>query len=460
MTKRVLILCTGNSCRSQMAEVIWNTISQQNNLGWQAVSAGSKPSGYVHPMSIVAMQAKGLVTDGLRSKISTPFESQEFDLVVTVCGNAKESCPVWPGAKELVHWPFEDPADAVGTEEEKQACFNDIRDLIWTKIASYLGTSTQKPTFDAATQADCLKLIEMAIVEDTGSPTLATAVDCTTQSVIPPQATATASLVSRQSGVICGLEVVKLAISKIATEIDLDCHVNDGDRIKQGDKIATLSGQAHQILMMERTCLNFLGKLSGISTLTAQFTDLTKPTAVKVLDTRKTTPGYRRLEKYAVACGGGVNHRMGLYDAVMIKDNHLAFYRAWNKNSKNSTDDVTEAIALARGWIDSDPSNLPNGKNTVVQIEVDTLEQLDRALVAKPDIVLLDNMSNEDLISAVQQRLQISPQTQLEASGGVNLKTIAGIAQTGVDRISVGALTHSATNFDIGLDWTIEESNR
>ena len=138
MSKRVLILCTGNSCRSQMAEVIWNSISDQHALGWQAVSAGSKPSGYVHPMSIVAMKEKGLSTEGLESKSSEPFVNEDFDLVVTVCGNAKDACPVWPGAKQLFHWPFEDPADATGTDQEKQICFNEIRDQIWGKIESYL----------------------------------------------------------------------------------------------------------------------------------------------------------------------------------------------------------------------------------------------------------------------------------------------------------------------------------
>ena len=240
----------------------------------------------------------------------------------------------------------------------------------------------------------------------------------------------------------------------MAPDLKLDCHVNDGDQVQPGDKIATFSGSAHQILTMERTCLNFMCRLSGISTLAARFTDQVQGTNVKVLDTRKTTPGYRRLEKYAVACGGGANHRMGLYDAVMIKDNHLAFYRAWNKESKDA---IVEGLQLARDWVEANKASLPNGTQTVVQLEVDTLEQFERALPSKPDIVLLDNMTNEQLTTAVNRRNEAAPGVLLEASGGVNLDTIAGIAKTGVDRISIGALTHSAVNFDIGLDWTIGE---
>ena len=137
MPKRVLILCTGNSCRSQMAEVIWNT---QSNGSWEAISAGSRPSGYVHPLAIKAMEEIELPTEGLTSKSSKPFENEPFDLVVTVCGNAQADCPVWPGAAEVLHWPFEDPADAMGTDDEKLECFRKIRDQIKDRIQSYLQT--------------------------------------------------------------------------------------------------------------------------------------------------------------------------------------------------------------------------------------------------------------------------------------------------------------------------------
>jgi nicotinate-nucleotide pyrophosphorylase (carboxylating) len=293
----------------------------------------------------------------------------------------------------------------------------------------------------------------MALIEDTGSASLESAVDCTTLSVIPPAATATAAFISRKSGIVCGVEIAKLAIATFAPELTIHTTANDGCAISPGQTIATIQGSAHQILMMERTCLNFMCRLSGISTLTRSFTDKIAGTNAQVLDTRKTTPGYRRLEKYAVECGGGTNHRMGLYDAVMIKDNHLAFYKAWNDQSQNA---IAEGIELARAWIADNQSNLPNGIDTVLQLEVDTLEQFERALPHRPDIILLDNMSNKQLAAAVQKRDESAPEILLEASGGVNLDTIAGIAQTGVDRISIGALTHSAINFDIGLDWTIE----
>ncbi len=313
---------------------------------------------------------------------------------------------------------------------------------------------SQKFTLDADTAADGLKLIEMALAEDTGSTSLTTAVDCTTQSVIPPSATAAAALVSRQRGIVCGVEVAKLAITNCAPGLVFDVTCQDGQSIAPGETIAVLRGAAHQILMMERTCLNFLCRLSGISTLTHAFAQKVADTKVQILDTRKTTPGYRRLEKYAVQCGGGTNHRMGLYDAVMIKDNHLAFYKAWNRGA---VDAVADAVELARQWIDDNQTRLPNGVDTILQLEVDTLEQFESALPHRPDIVLLDNMSNDVLKSAVAIRNSVAPEVLLEASGGVNLETISAIAQTGVDRISIGALTHSAINFDIGLDWTIGE---
>ena len=309
-----------------------------------------------------------------------------------------------------------------------------------------------KNTFDAATAADSLKLIEMALIEDTGSASLQTAVDCTTQSVIPSAATASAAFVSRQQGIVCGVEIAKLALSKFAPDLTLKVVAEDGTAIAPGETIAVISGSAHQILMMERTCLNFMCRLSGISTLANAFAQKVVGTKAKILDTRKTTPGYRRLEKYAVGCGGGTNHRMGLYDAVMIKDNHLAFYKAWNKESKDA---VAEGVALARKWIADNKATLPNGADTVLQLEVDTLEQFERALPHQPDIILLDNMNNEQLKQAVATRDKEAEGILLEASGGVNLDTIADIAKTGVDRISIGALTHSAVNFDIGLDWTI-----
>jgi nicotinate-nucleotide pyrophosphorylase (carboxylating) len=301
-----------------------------------------------------------------------------------------------------------------------------------------------------ATAADALKLIEMALIEDTGAASLDRGVDCTTDAVVPKQAEAKAAFVARDSGVVCGVEVAKLVMQKSAPQINLMVEIEDGSHVEPGQTIAVMSGSAHDILTVERTCLNFMCRLSGISTLTRQFAAETGDYPAQVLDTRKTTPGWRRLEKYAVVCGGGTNHRMGLYDAIMLKDNHLAFYRSLVSDSENT---IPESIELARNWINENADNLPNGKATILQLEVDTLDQLAVALETDCDIILLDNMTCDQLREAVDMRNDRAEKILLEASGGVNLKTINDIASTGVDRISVGALTHSAVNFDIGLDW-------
>jgi len=308
--------------------------------------------------------------------------------------------------------------------------------------------------FSAETAADALKLIKLSLTEDTGAADLASGVDCTTDSIVPPEATAQAAFVSRQQGVVSGVKVAQLVAETFAPRVELTQEKADGDRVEPKQTIATLSGPAHDILTIERTCLNFMCRLSGISSLTRQFADRVAGTDAKVLDTRKTTPGWRRLEKYAVACGGGTNHRMGLYDAVMLKDNHLAFFRS---QVENEVDVIPRALKQSRQWIMDNAGTLPNGEQTILQLEVDTIEQFEISIAdsnqTRPDIVLLDNMTTDQLSQAVAIRNEHAPQVLLEASGGVNLDTIAGIAATGVDRISVGALTHSALNFDIGLDW-------
>ena len=301
---------------------------------------------------------------------------------------------------------------------------------------------------------DAVKLIKSSLTEDTGSSELKSGIDCTTDSIVPHDSTASAAFVSRKSGVVSGVEVAKLVAEKFAPSVELTQSIADGESVEPKQTIATLSGPAHDILTIERTCLNFMCRLSGISTLARGFVDRVSGTKAQVLDTRKTTPGWRRLEKYAVACGGGTNHRMGLYDAVMLKDNHLAFFR-----SQVEDDDkvIPKALAQSRKWIMDNASRLPNADKTILQLEVDTIEQFEISILESnetvPDIVLLDNMTTDQLSAAVKIRDEKSPNVLLEASGGVNLDTIAGIAATGVDRISVGALTHSAINFDIGLDW-------
>jgi nicotinate-nucleotide pyrophosphorylase (carboxylating) len=203
-------------------------------------------------------------------------------------------------------------------------------------------------------------------------------------------------------------------------------------------------------LTAERLVLNLLGRLSGIATLTRKYVDAVAGTQSRIYDTRKTTPGWRRLEKYAVRCGGGCNHRTGLFDAVLIKDNHLAV----GKEATDSTARYTpaEAVARARRFIEEQAPEPAQGP-MIVEVEVDTLEQLDEVLAAGPDLVLLDNMTPAQLREAVRHRDARNPTVELEASGGVRLETVRQIAQSGVDRISVGALTHAAVWLDFGLDW-------
>jgi nicotinate-nucleotide pyrophosphorylase (carboxylating) len=213
--------------------------------------------------------------------------------------------------------------------------------------------------------------------------------------------------------------------------------LTDGQRGEKGTELARVSGGVRTLLAAERTALNFLQHLSGIATLTRRYVDAVAGLPVQILDTRKTTPGWRLLAKYAVRCGGGHNHRMGLHDGVLIKDNHLAPFGS-------GPDAITKAVQAARAKV---------GHTVPLEIEVDTLEQLDAALAVRPDIVLLDNMTLDQMREAVRRRNAVAPEVKLEASGGVNLESIRGIAETGVDSISVGALTHSAPALDIALDY-------
>jgi nicotinate-nucleotide pyrophosphorylase (carboxylating) len=213
--------------------------------------------------------------------------------------------------------------------------------------------------------------------------------------------------------------------------------VDDGDSVACGTAIARAAGSMRSLLGMERVALNFLQRLSGIATLTARFVSGVAGTKAVILDTRKTTPGWRPLEKYAVRCGGGRNHRAGLYDSVLIKDNHLAWLA-------HTGDPIGAAVKAARAHA---------AAGTLIEVEVDSLAQLDRALECHPDIVLLDNFDTAALAEAVHRRDIGSPGVLLEASGGVTLANVTAWAETGIDRISVGALTHSAPALDIGLDF-------
>jgi nicotinate-nucleotide pyrophosphorylase (carboxylating) len=286
--------------------------------------------------------------------------------------------------------------------------------------------------FGAAESINAKTLIDLALAEDLGQVG-----DITASATIPSRARGAARIVARTEGVIAGLPVVVLLAQLFDLRFRWRPPVSEGDRVARGTEVARLAGPMRSLLAMERTALNFLQRLSGIATLTARFVAEVSGTRAVILDTRKTTPGWRALEKYAVRCGGGHNHRIGLYDAILIKDNHLAWLA-------HDADPIGAALKAARAFA-------PSG--TVVEVEVDSLDQLDRALECSPDIILVDNFGPEVLAEAVRRRDRRDRRVLLEASGGVTLPTVAALARTGVDRISVGALTHSAPALDLGLDY-------
>lgn len=299
--------------------------------------------------------------------------------------------------------------------------------------------------WDQTLEADVRQLLQLAIREDLGEPG-----DLTTLALVPEDAHGRAAVVIRQPGIVAGLPVAALAAQAIDPKLCFSAEAEDGQPAVRAARIAVLEGPARALLSAERLVLNFLGRLSGIATLTRQYVDAVAGTRARIYDTRKTTPGWRRLEKYAVRCGGGTNHRTGLFDAVLIKDNHLAL-RADLTAVHSGRYTPAEAVLRARRYL---AEQLPAvASRTIVEVEVDTLTQLDAVLPLAPDIVLLDNMGPGLLTEAVARRDAAGAATELEASGGVNLATVRQIAESGVDRISVGALTHSATTLDIGLDW-------
>lgn len=277
-------------------------------------------------------------------------------------------------------------------------------------------------------------LTETAKLEDLGPE----GVDVTSACFIDNSAMGRASFVARDPGRLAGLAALPTVCSAYGGRIELALHASDGDAVEPGQSLATLAGPMREVLAIERVALNLLTHLSGVATLTAQYVACCAGTNAKVCDTRKTLPGLRGLQKYAVACGGGTTHRIGLYDAVLIKDNHLA-----GTPLELLAGRLTETAEQARQL---------NPDLKFVEVEVDTLEQLAQVLKAPIDIALLDNMPPDMLTQAIAIRNEHAPAIELEASGGVSLDTIGDIAKTGVDRISVGALTHSAPSLDIGLD--------
>ena len=267
-------------------------------------------------------------------------------------------------------------------------------------------------------------VVRMALAEDLGRTG-----DVTAQACIPEEARMSAVFSARQAGVMAGGAVVRIAVHAMDPKATVTVKVADGEAFEAGAVLIAVEANARALLAAERTALNLLGRLSGVATLTRAYVEAVAGTKARIADTRKTTPGLRHLEKYAVRCGGGLNHRFGLDDAILIKDNHVA-----------ACGGVGEALKRARAAA---------GHLMKIEVEVDSLAQLEEALPHRPDVIMLDNFSLEDLAKAVAMT---AGAVTLEASGGVNLQTVGGIARTGVQVISVGALTHSASVLDIGLD--------
>ena len=275
-----------------------------------------------------------------------------------------------------------------------------------------------------AVETDALeRIVHAALAEDIGAG------DVTTEATVAADAVGAAAILVKEPGVVCGLRAVELTFRALDPEIEFEAFARDGDTVEAPAVVARVAGSQRAILTGERVALNFLGRLSGIATLTRGFVEAVAGTRAAVLDTRKTTPGLRSLEKHAVAAGGGRNHRFGLDDAVLVKDNHL-----------RAAGSIAGAVELVRKATD-----LP------VEVECDTLEQVGEALEAGVDAILLDNMTPAELRRAVQL---VDGRARLEASGGITLENIRTVAETGVDEISVGALTHSARSLDVSLELT------
>ena len=268
-------------------------------------------------------------------------------------------------------------------------------------------------------------LVRAALVEDLGL-----AGDLTTNAIVPPDAKTRALFVARKPGVVAGLDLAKLAFELVDPSLSFSVVKPDGAHVESGETVASVSGKAAPILVGERVALNFLGHMSGIATATARFVEAVESHGAKIVCTRKTTPGLRAIEKYAVRAGGGQNHRFGLYDEVLIKDNHIAIAGS-----------VTAALRRARHGV---------GHMVKIEVEVNSLDQLREALIEKPDVILLDNMSPTQLAEAVRI---VGARAITEASGGISPENVAAIAASGVDLIAIGWLTHSAPTLDIGLDF-------
>jgi len=328
-----------------------------------------------------------------------------------------------------------------------------------------------------AHEDDLKRLVAIAISEDFGDLG-----DLTSQALIPRGMRGRASFYARKEGVVAGLVAIPTCVSLIDPELKWFSCCREGQFVEKGTKLAEFVGPVLSMMAAERLILNLLGHLCGIATLTRRFVDQIEGTGAKIYDTRKTTPGWRRLEKYAVRCGGGMNHRTGLFDAVLIKDNHLAFgalpgHVLDSDHSENFADENDsrscvehrsdlfspgESVRRAKSYlthlIEEKKAGgicdvFPDGQMPLVEIEIDTLDQFEDVLAAEPDIVLLDNMDTKTMRKAVKIRDRLKSAVELEASGGITLKIVRKIAETGIERISAGFLTHSQSSLDIGMDW-------
>ena len=281
---------------------------------------------------------------------------------------------------------------------------------------------------DKLTADEIRRAVQAALAEDIGPG------DATTLATVPENATAQAAMVAREPLTVAGLAFAEAAFRELSPNVQCERRLQDGERAQPGATLLHITGPARALLTAERVALNFVQRLSGVATLTAQFVEAVRGTHAEILDTRKTTPGWRRFEKFAVAAGGGRNHRIGLYDLILLKDNHLAALRDEKPNA------IAAAVQRAR-------AKYPQLQ---VEVEADTLDQVAQAVDAGADIILLDNMTTAQLRAAVAH---VAGRAKTEASGGVNLSTVRAIAETGVDFISVGAITHSARAVDVALDF-------
>lgn len=297
---------------------------------------------------------------------------------------------------------------------------------------------------DELLENDLRQLVRLSIAED-----LDVALDWTTVAMIDGDRRGACQIVSRVAGVSAGIALTPWIIDEFDADLHAEVLVGEGVRFEPGTPLVHLSGSARDLLTSERLTLNLLSRLCGVAALTRQYVDQIAGTGARLYDTRKTTPGWRRLEKYAVTCGGGHNHRTGLYDGFLIKDNHLALGQSSRSPDQplSAFEAATRAVAMRGGQVNQLVAP------RMVEIEVDGLDQFEQVLGTGVDIILLDNFSLDELRAAVAARDAAGVSVELEASGNVNLDTIATVAATGVDRISSGSLTHQATWLDLGMDW-------